>query len=45
MSQNKDETIKVAMEWKLEGNRPRDELRKRWLDVVEGDLKVLGVGE
>ncbi|VVC33695.1 Hypothetical protein CINCED_3A007504 [Cinara cedri] len=33
------------MEWKLEEKRPRGRPRKRWVDVVEKNLKALGVQE
>jgi hypothetical protein len=34
-----------VIEWKLEGKRPRNRPRKRWLDIVEEDLKAVGVQE
>jgi len=40
-----NETIKAVMEWKPEGKRSRGGPRKRWLDMVEGHLKEIGIKE
>lgn len=45
MRRNEQEIIRAVIDWKLEGNRRRGRQRKRWLDVVEEDLIVLGVQE
>lgn len=37
------EAIRVALEWKPQSKRPRVRHRKRWLNVVEEDLKILGI--
>ncbi|KAL4142816.1 hypothetical protein QTP88_005213 [Uroleucon formosanum] len=42
MRRNTDALIKVALNWKSEGRRPRGRPRKRWMDVVEKDLEDLG---
>jgi len=34
-----DKTIKTVLSWKPTGKRPRGRPRKRWLDVVEEDIK------
>jgi len=33
----------VALKWKPQGKRPRGKPKKRWIDMVEEDLKTLGV--
>jgi len=38
-----DAAIWIVLDWKPEGKRPRGRPRKRWIDVVEKDLEVLGV--
>jgi hypothetical protein len=43
MRRGENETVRVALEWKPQGNRPRGRPRKRWIDVVEKDLKSLGI--
>ncbi|KAL4147798.1 hypothetical protein QTP88_002147 [Uroleucon formosanum] len=42
MRRNTDALIKVALNWKPEGRRPRGRPWKRWVDVVEKDLEDLG---
>lgn len=42
---SENETIRAVIEWKQEGKRSRDRPRKGWLDVIEEDLKALGVQE
>ena len=37
--------IKTVMSWKPTGKRPRGRPRKRWMDVVEEDLKRIGVND
>lgn len=34
-----DNVIKTVMNWRPTGKRPRGRSRKRWMDVVEEDLK------
>jgi sorting nexin-29 len=43
MRRGENETVRVALEWKPQGKRPRGRPRKRWIDVVEKDLKSLGI--
>jgi hypothetical protein len=38
-----NEVVRVALEWKPKGKRSRGRLRKLWINVVEKDLKTLGV--
>jgi hypothetical protein len=38
------DTAKPALEWKPYGKRPRGRPRKRWIDVVEEDLRNMGIG-
>ncbi|VVC44986.1 Hypothetical protein CINCED_3A002574 [Cinara cedri] len=33
------------MSWKPTGKRPRERPRKRWMDVVEEDLKRIGIDD
>lgn len=42
MRQNTDKATKIVLNWKLEGKRLQDRYRKRWMDVVEKNLKNLG---
>lgn len=37
-----NETIKIALEWKSQEKISR-ESRKRWIDMVEKDLRILAV--
>jgi hypothetical protein len=37
--------IKTVLSWKPMAKRPRERLRKRWMDVVEEDLKRIGVND
>ncbi|KAF0759781.1 neurotrimin-like [Aphis craccivora] len=44
MRKRENEIVRMALEWKPTGKRPRGRPRKRWIDVVEEeDLKILGV--
>lgn len=43
MRMNDDRVVKKVLVNRVEGTRPRDRPRKRWLDCVESDLKQLGV--
>jgi len=43
MRRREHEVVRAALEWKPIGKRPRGRPRKRWIDVVEEDLKILGV--
>lgn len=45
MRRSERKIIREAMDWKPEGKRQKRQKRKRWLDVVEEDLKSLGVQE
>lgn len=36
-----NEAVRVVLEWRPQGKTPRRRLRKRWVDVVEEDLKTL----
>lgn len=38
-----NEVVRVALEWKPHGKRPRGRLQKRWINVIEEDLKIIGV--
>jgi len=38
-----NEIVRATLEWKPIGKRLRGRPRKRWMDVVEEDLKILGV--
>lgn len=38
-----NETVSSSLKWKPHGKRPRGRPRKRWINVVEENLKVLGV--
>ncbi|VVC34675.1 HMG-I/HMG-Y, DNA-binding, conserved site [Cinara cedri] len=40
-----DKIIKTVMSWKPTGKRPRGRPRKRWIDVVEEDLKRIGIDD
>jgi len=41
MRRGENLTVREALEWKPRGKRPRERPRKRWIDVVEEDLKSL----
>lgn len=43
MRRGENEAVRVPLEWKPKGKRPRRRPRKRWINVVEEDLKTLGV--
>jgi hypothetical protein len=45
MRRSEEETIRAVIEWQTEGKRPRGRPRKRWLDLIEKDLKTVGVKE
>jgi hypothetical protein len=46
MRKNEKETVRTVLEWRLTGKRPRVSLKKkRWLDIVEENLKKIGVRE
>jgi len=45
MRRSEDDISRAILNWKPRGKRPRGRPRKRWLDVVEEDLKKLGVQE
>jgi len=42
MRRRKNEAVRVALEWRPQGKRPRGRPKKRWIDVVE-DLKPFEV--
>ena len=43
MRRGESDTTKLALEWKPHGKRPRGRPRKRWIDVVEEDLRNMGI--
>jgi hypothetical protein len=43
MRRGESDTAKLALEWKPHGKRPRGRPRKRWIDVVEEDLRNMGI--
>jgi len=43
MRGNYDNIIKAVMSWKPTEKRPRERPRKRWMDVIEEDLKKIRV--
>jgi len=43
MRRGENGTVREALEWKLQEKKPRERPMKRWIDVVEEDLKILGV--
>ncbi|VVC43236.1 Hypothetical protein CINCED_3A011484 [Cinara cedri] len=43
MRKGENKTVRAALVWTPEWKRPRGRPRKRWIDVVEEDLKTLGV--
>jgi hypothetical protein len=45
MRRSEEETIKAVIEWQPEGKRPRGRPRKIWFDLIEEDLKTVGVKE
>lgn len=40
MRKSEEETIRAVIKWKPQGRRPRDRPRKKWLDVLEDNLKL-----
>jgi hypothetical protein len=45
MRRSEEETIRAVIEWQPKGKRPRGRPRKRWLDIIEEDLKTVEVKE
>jgi len=43
MRRGESNTVKSVIYWKPLGKRLRGRPRKRWIDVVEGDLRKIGI--
>lgn len=42
MKRGQNIAVRIALEWKPQGKRPRGRPRKRWINIVEEDFKTLG---
>lgn len=43
MIRRDNEAVRVVLGWSSQGIRPKGRPRKRWNNVIEEDLKTLGV--